>query len=153
MTSCCCWALLSSITCWACCLSFFSHSLMFIVVTSHLFLFSKSLLRVASVFSPFKVTQVVFPSLGWSSCSPFESFVEMMSPRFHSAAFLVHLSGLGVAIRRACRHFSFFFVSTQIVMLDVNICSSASSVILFTCSFQSSRLSSWLAVLPFIIIE
>ena len=71
----------------------------------------------------------------------------MMSPRFHSASFLVHLSGFGVAIRRGCRHFSFFCVSTQLVMLYVSICSSASSVILFPCSFQSSTLSSWLAVL------
>ena len=76
-----------------------------------------------------------------------ESFVEMMSPGFHSAAFLVHLSGFGVAIRRACRHFNFFCVSTQLVMLYVSICSSASSVILFPYSIQSSRLSSWLAVL------
>ena len=78
----------------------------------------------------------------------FESFVEMMSPGFHSAAFLVHLSGFGVAIRRACRHFSFFCVSNQLVMLYVSICSSASSVILDPCSIQSFRLSSWLAVLP-----
>ena len=74
-----------------------------------------------------------------------ESFVEMMSLGFHSAAFLVPLSGFGVAIRRACRHFSFFCVSTQFVMLRVSICSS---VLHFTCSIQSSRLSSWLAVLP-----
>ena len=32
-----------------------------------------------------------------------ESFVGVMSPGFHSTAFLVHLSGFGVAIRRACR--------------------------------------------------
>ena len=56
VTSCCCWYLdparQSSIGCWAWCLSFLSHSLMFIAVTSHLFLVSKSLLRVVSVFSP-----------------------------------------------------------------------------------------------------
>ena len=76
-----------------------------------------------------------------------EFFVEMMSPGFHSAAFLVHLSGFGVAIRRACRLFSFLCVSTQLVVLCVSICSSASSVILFPFSIQSSKLSSWLAVL------
>ena len=72
----------------------------------------------------------------------------MMSPRFHSAAFLVHLSGFGVAIHRACRLFSFLCVSTQLVMLCVSICSSASSVILVPYAIQSSSLSSRLAVLP-----
>ena len=131
MTSCCCWAPQSSITCWAWCLSFFSHPLMFIVVTSHVLLFSNSL---------HPISWLVF-------LLSIESFVEMMSPRFHSAAFLVHLSGFVVAIRRACRHFSFRCVSTQLVMLYVSICSSASSVFLFPCSIQSSRWSSWLALL------
>ena len=50
----------------------------------------------------------------------------MTSPGFHSAAFPVHLSGLWVAMRRACRHVSFFCVSTQVVTLCVSIFSSAS---------------------------
>ena len=41
----------------------------------------------------------------------------MISPGSHSAAFLAHMSGLWVAIRRASRHLSFFCVSTQVVML------------------------------------
>ena len=41
----------------------------------------------------------------------------MISPRFHLAAFLVRLSGIWVAIRKACCHFSFFCVSTQFVFL------------------------------------
>ena len=63
----------------------------------------------------------------------------MMSPGFHSAAFLVHLSGLWVAIRRACRHFSFFCVSTQFVMLYLCMCSSASFVLLFIQSSLRNR--------------
>ena len=35
--------------------------------------------------------------------------VDLSSPGFHSAAFLVHLSLLCVGFRRACRHFSFYF--------------------------------------------
>ena len=35
--------------------------------------------------------------------------------------FLVHLSGFWVSIRKACRHFRFFCVSTQFVMLYVSI--------------------------------
>ena len=45
----------------------------------------------------------------------------MISPGFHSTAFLLHLSGLWVAIQRACRHFSSLRVSTLFVMLCVNI--------------------------------
>ena len=48
-------------------------------------------------------------------------FVDLLSPGFHSAAFLVHLSWNFVAIRIACRHFSFFCVSTQFVMPYVSI--------------------------------
>ena len=71
----------------------------------------------------------------------------MISPGFHSAAFLVHLSGLWVAIRRACHHFSFSCVSTQVGMLCVNMFSSASLALLFTYSIQSSNSSSWFDVL------
>ena len=46
----------------------------------------------------------------------------MMSPGFHSAAFLVHLSWLCVAIRRAWRHFNF----SVFVMLYDSIFSLAS---------------------------
>ena len=45
----------------------------------------------------------------------------MISPEFHSAAFLVLLSGLWVAIGMARRHFSCFCVFTQFVMLCVSI--------------------------------
>ena len=57
----------------------------------------------------------------------------MISPGFHSAAFLVHLSGLWVAIRRACGHFSFFCASNQFC----GCCVSA-----FFSSIQSSNSSS-----------
>ena len=36
--------------------------------------------------------------------------VDLSSPGFHSAAFLLHRSLLCVAFRRACRHLSFYFV-------------------------------------------
>ena len=94
-----------------------------------------------------EVIHVVFPSLGWSSCSPFFVFVDLMSPSFHSVAFLVHLSGLWVAIRKACRHFSFFCVSTKFVMLYVVSFSPASFSLLSFNSIQSAKPSSWLAVL------
>ena len=61
--------------------------------------------------------------------------------------FLVHLSGLWVAIRRACRHTSFFSVSTPFVTLYRSIFSSASFVLLFMSLIQRSEPSSWLAVL------
>ena len=72
-------------------------------------------------------------------------FVDMIILEFHSAAFLVHPSGFWVANRRACHHFSFFCVSIQFVMLYVSILSSASFVLHFMYSIQSSRSSSWLA--------
>ena len=74
-------------------------------------------------------------------------FVEMMSPGFHSAAFLVHLSWLCAAIRRAWRDFNFFCLLLQFVTLSVSIFSSASFVFFFMYSIQSSGSSSWLAVL------
>ena len=52
-----------------------------------------------------------------------------------------------MAIRMACRHFNFFCVSNHVVMLYVSIFSSASFKLLFVCSIQSSKSSSWLAVL------
>ena len=52
-----------------------------------------------------------------------------------------------MAIRRAWRHFSFFCVSAQFVMLYVSVLSSASVALLFMCSIQSSNSSSWLDVL------
>ena len=64
----------------------------------------------------------------------------MISPGFHSTGFLAHLSGLWVAIRKACRHFSFFCVSTQFVMLCVSICSSVSLALILMYSIQSSSL-------------
>ena len=84
---------------------------------------------------------VGLPALLWVS-------VDLSSVGFHSAAFLVHLSLLCVTIRRACRHFIFFCASYQFVMPCISIISSASFVLLFTSSIQSSRLSSWLALLP-----
>ena len=70
----------------------------------------------------------------------------MISPRFHSAAFLVHQSGLWEAIRMACRHFSFFCVSTQFVMLCVSIFHHLLKR--FSLCVQSNfSSSSWLAVL------
>ena len=45
----------------------------------------------------------------------------MINPGFHSSAFLVHRSWLCVAVLRAWRHFNFFCVLTQIVMLNVSI--------------------------------
>ena len=66
----------------------------------------------------------------------------MISPGFHSAVLLVHLSCLCVAIRRAWRDVIFFCVSTQFVMLYVSIFSSASLD-----SIQSSNSCSWLDVL------
>ena len=71
----------------------------------------------------------------------------MTSPGFPSAALLVHLSGLRMAIRRACRHFSFFYVTNQFVMLCVNIVSSVSLALLFVHAIQSSCSSSWFDVL------
>ena len=50
--------------------------------------------------------------------------------------------GLWVEIRRAWRHFNFFCVSTQFVMLYVSIFSSASLALLFLYSIQSSNSSS-----------
>ena len=55
--------------------------------------------------------------------------------------------GLWVAIRRACRLFSSFCVSTQFVMLSVSIFSSASLALLFMYSTQTAEASSWLDVL------
>ena len=71
----------------------------------------------------------------------------MVSPGIHSEALLVHICGLCVAIRKAWRHFSFFCGSTQLLMLHVNIFSSASVALLFMYSIQSSNSSSWLNVL------
>ena len=68
----------------------------------------------------------------------------MISPEFHSAAFLVHLSELWVAIRRACRRFSFLFRP------NLCCCMSAffhSLALLCMYSIQSSNSSSWLDVL------
>ena len=62
----------------------------------------------------------------------------MISPGFHSAAFPVHLSGLWVAIGRACRHFSFYVCQ---------FFSSACLALLCMHSIQSSDCSSWLDVL------
>ena len=66
---------------------------------------------------------------------------------FHSVAVLVHVSGLRVAIRRACRHCSFFCFSTPFAMLCVRILPAASLALLFMCSSQSSKSFSWLVVL------
>ena len=71
----------------------------------------------------------------------------MTCPGIHTAAFLVHLSGLWAAMCRACGHFSFFCVATQFVMLCVSIVSSASLALHFMYSIQSSTSSSWLDVL------
>ena len=81
-----------------------------------------------------KVIQIVFPSFGWSSCSPL-SLCRYDKTGFHSPAFLVQLSGFWVAIRRACRQFSFFCVSTQLVMLL-----SAFFISFFRASFHVSSL-------------
>ena len=82
----------------------------------------------------YKLIQVVFPSLCWYSCFSLcscrddKSWVPLGSsfgPSFWSLC----------AIRKAWRHFSFFCVSTQFVMLQVDIFSTASY------SIQSSNSS------------
>ena len=73
-----------------------------------------------SFFIFHKLVQLIFPSLGWSSC------FSLRSRRYDKSR--IPLSGfsgpsvwLWVAIRRACRHFCFCCVSTQFVMLCVSI--------------------------------
>ena len=71
-----------------------------------------------------------------------------MSPGFHSTALLVHISGLWVAIRRGLSTFQFLLLCLD-PTCDV-VCqhfSSASLALLFLYSIQSSKSSSWLAVL------
>ena len=100
----------SLIVCLTCCLSLFFQSSACIAAACHVVSFFRSLLWVASVASSFTKSfrssshlLVGLPALLWV-------FVVLSSPAFHSAAFLVHLSLLCVAIRGACRHFSFLCV-------------------------------------------
>ena len=69
---------------------------------------------------------VSLPALLWV-------FVDLLSPGFHSAAFLVHPSLPCVAIRwaKACRYITFFCVTTQFVIPYVNIFHQ-----LLSCFFQ-----------------
>ena len=57
-----------------------------------------------------------------------------------SAALLVHLSGLWVAIRRACRRFRFLCVSTQFCVVVCQHFSSTSLALLFMCTQSNLRI-------------
>ena len=87
----------------------------------------------------FKSTSHLLACLPVSLCV----LVDMMSPAFHSAASLVHLSWLCVAIRRAWHHFNFLCVWTQSVVLYVRIFRQLLSCFL-KYSIQSSESSSCL---------
>ena len=71
----------------------------------------------------------------------------MLSPGFHSATLLVHLSGLWAAIRRARRHFNFFLCFDTICVVVCQHFSSESLALRFMYSVQTSNSSSWLHVL------
>ena len=144
----CCEELGSSIvTCFVYCFSFFSQSYIFFAAVSHVLFFFRPFLCVVRVSSSFTNSFRSSSHLLAGLPAFLRDLVDMISPGFCSAAFLVHLSGLCVAVRRACRHFSFFCVSTQFVMLCVSMFSSASLAILLMYSTHSSDSFSWLHVL------